>query len=360
MIGKELAGNALIRYASAALILLCSTAMAADMGKVKAPASELGSAQQTLADSARAPVSGKAKDFAESAQTAYRSENYQSAIEWGQRHFEEGGSDMNVRSLISRSYYAIADYKNAARSLHTEYEQSEKLAKFPSEDALKLLVRCYVQFNDVSGQSWALERLVTYYPRKEHWNELIALTQKRGDFGADLAMDVWRLKLATDTLNGPAEYQKAVNLALQLGFMAEAKQMVDKGFADASLGVGADANEHKKLRVMVSQQLAQERRRMVAGELPAAAAAKPNGNSLVNAGLSMVTMGELDKGFELIKRGLAEPNAQRPQYDRLHQGIATLLAGRKAQAVTLFKTISGRHGAADLGRLWYIYALQLR
>lgn len=356
--GKGMAINSRIWLASPVLALFIAFVMWSSICKAKTTLLEPLEVPQTALESGRGPESGQFKKLAEMVQNAYRNENYRAAIEWGQRFFSEGGTDSTVRSILSRSYYAVSDFENAARSLHLEYEQSEKAAKIPSEDVLRLLARCYVHVNDISGQSWAMERLVTYYPRKEHWVELISLIQRQVDFGPDLALDVWRLRLATGTIGGADDYQKAVNLALQSGFLAEAKRMIDKGFADGSLGTGIDADQHKKLRDLVNKQLAREKTRLAAGELPTAAAPKSNGNALVNAGLSLVTMDEPERGMALIKQGLAQPKPSRPQYDRLHQGIAALLVGRKAEAIALFKTISGRHGAADLGRLWYIFALQ--
>jgi hypothetical protein len=42
----------------------------------------------------------------------------------------------------------------------------------------------------------------------------------------------------------------------------------------------------------------------------------------------------------------------------MHLGIAYLQAGRKADALQTLSTVTGIHGAADLGHLWYLYALR--
>ena len=46
----------------------------------------------------------------------------------------------------------------------------------------------------------------------------------------------------------------------------------------------------------------------------------------------------------------------RPQDAKLRLGVAYLLAGDKAKAIDTFKTVGGMHGAADLARLYGIYA----
>ena len=43
------------------------------------------------------------------------------------------------------------------------------------------LVSISAYLNDITGQIWALEKLVTYYPKREHWAELILQTEKRAN-----------------------------------------------------------------------------------------------------------------------------------------------------------------------------------
>lgn len=305
-------------------------------------------------------VNGNPAADAEQASAAFKAEDYRLAITWAQRHFSDGGNDTAVRALLSRAHYALADFENAARSLHQEIDRAEKAARSPSEDSLKLLVQCYMRLNDISGQTWALERLVTYYPRREHWADAIAAIQKKPEFGHGLMIDVWRLKLATGAISGSGEYLAAAAVAQQLGFLAEAKAALERGFADGTLGSGPDAESHRKLRAQLNQQAAQEKARVAAGGMPVPATLDRWGNALVNAGLACVTLGEIERGFTLINLGLSPPTRDRPQYDKLHLGIARLRAGQMAEAAAVFKTVTGRQGAADLGRLWYLHTLQLR
>ncbi len=303
---------------------------------------------------------GSTATSAEQASAAFKAEDYRATLAWAQRHFSEGGNDPTVRALLSRAHFALGDYENAARSLHLEIERTEKSARAPNEDSLKLLAQCYARLNDITGQTWALERLVTYYPRREHWTEAIAVIQRKPEFGAGLMIDVWRLRLATGAIGGSADYLAAAAEARQLGFLAEAKAALDRGFAEGALGSGPDAEAHRRLRAQVSQLAAQEKARVAAGGMPLPATLDRWGNALVNAGLACVTLGEPERGLSMISLGLSPPTRDRPQYDKLHLGIARLMAGQTAEAATVFKTVTGRQGAADLGRLWYLHTLQLR
>ena len=333
--------------ATAALAGLASLASADD----SPPASRQGAANRPLR-----PDALKAQQDAVTA--AYKAEDYFAASAHAQQYFRDGGTDPKVRALLGRALFQLKDFENAARVLHQEFDIAEKTPQAPAEDGLRLLGQCYAELKDVAGQTWALEKLVTYYPRKENWVELISRTQRRSNFRDDLALDVWRLRLATGAIDGAHEYMQAANLALQAGFPAEAKAFLDRGFASGMLGTGADGDRQRRRREEVAREAFEERRRLAQGDPPMSVAASPHGSALVNAGYAWITFGELDKGFALMRRGLAQPGSDRPQFDKMHLGIAYLRAGRKVEALSMFKNTTGVHGAADLGRLWYIHALQ--
>jgi hypothetical protein len=72
-----------------------------------------------------------------------------------------------------------------------------------------------------------------------------------------------------------------------------------------------------------------------------------------------VRLGDFSRGLQLMEQGIRKGGglARKPQYARLHLAIAYLAAGRAAKAIETFKTVGGRHGAADLARIWLIYAV---
>jgi tetratricopeptide (TPR) repeat protein len=292
------------------------------------------------------------------AEAAYQARDFQRAIVWSRRYLSEGGNDPRIRAVLGRSLYLAGDFENAARNLHVEVSLAEKASRRPPEDALKYLAGCYSQLNDVAGQIWALEKLVTYYPRKEYWAELIARSEKRGNLSEGLMLDLWRLKLVTGTVETAADYMQAATLALAAGYPAEAEAMLDKGYAGGALGSGANAESQRRLKDLVAHQVAEGRKTLGAASPPVGASAPESGSPQVNAGFALVTYGEVARGIAMMEQGVQQPSSNRPQVDRLHLGIAYLSAGRKTDAIAMLKTITGAHGAAYLGRLWYLHALR--
>jgi len=72
-----------------------------------------------------------------------------------------------------------------------------------------------------------------------------------------------------------------------------------------------------------------------------AAAAAKDGNDLVQIGYAYSTMGLADKGIPLLEQGIAKGGLKRAEDAKLRLGMAMLQGG---------------DGAADLGRLWALYA----
>ncbi len=284
----------------------------------------------------------------------YRAKDYARAMQWSQRYFKEGGQNPAIRTLLIQSQYLAGDFAGAARELTTEITQAEKAGQAPGEDRLKLLANATLKLNDTAGYVWALERLVTYYPKKEYWVDLLARLQRKPNFSDRLALDTYRLALATDTLTKPADFMEMAQLALQAGLPAEAQQVVDKGFAAGVLGKGPEAERHRRLKDLVAKRLL-EAKGALAQTLNEARAAK-DGTALVDSGLHLVFLGDRTQGLQLMQQGLAKGNLKRPEDAKLHYAVAQILAGENGKVLSTLRGVVGIDGTADLARLWVLYA----
>ena len=166
----------------------------------------------------------------------YRNKDYPKAIVWGARYFKEGGTDPQLRLMLIHSYYQNDDFEQAAQEALSDIQADEKAGKAPPEDRLQLLANCYLKQNDVNRYAWALEKLVAHYPKKEYWADLIARTQRKPTFADRLALDVFRLRLATGNLVAPEDFMEMAQLALQAGYPAESRQALEQGYRNGVLG----------------------------------------------------------------------------------------------------------------------------
>jgi hypothetical protein len=284
----------------------------------------------------------------------YRIGQYAKAMQWGQRYFKEGGTSPAIRTMLIQSQYLGGDLAGAVRELTAEIQADERTGTPPPEDRLKLLLNAATKQGDGNGVVYAIEKLVTYYPKKEYWVDLMSRMQRKSTFSDRLSLDAYRLSLATGSMTAPADFMEMAQLALQADLPTEGKQVVDKGFATGALGTGPEANRHKRLRDLVDKQLKEDAASRAKDEQEALAA--KSGDGLIAIGMNLVYSGQAAKGVQLIQQGIAKGDLKRPEDAKLHLGIAQLAAGDKAKAQATFKTVQGTDGTTDLARLWALYA----
>ncbi len=309
---------------------------------------------EALSGSNRVSAAEKLRMIESIAGSYYRAQQYAKSMQWSQRYFREGGTSPAIRTMLIQAQYLSGDFAGASRELRAEVDGAEKGGGRPAEDRLKLLLNAATKQGDNNTFVYAMEKLVTYYPKKEYWVDLLSRMQRKSTFSDRLALDTYRLSLATGSMTAPADYMEMAQLALQAELPAEGKQVVDAGFKSGVLGTGPQADRHNRLRGLVDKKLAEDRTTRPDEERKATAG--KSGEALVAVGMDLVYSGQADKGAQLIKDGIAKGGLKRPEDAKLHLGIAQLAAGDKAKAQTTFKTVQGTDGTADLARLWALYA----
>ena len=286
--------------------------------------------------------------------TYYRAKEYAKAMQWYQRYFKEGGTSGANRTLLIQTQYLSGDLAGASRELMAEIQAAEKNGTAPAEDRINLLMNAAVKQKDIAGETFALERLVSYYPKKEYWVTLLNRLQRKPNFSDRLALDTYRLSLATGSMSTAIDYMELAQLTLQAGFPAEGKKVVEKGFAAGVLGAGPEAARHKRLADLVDKKVVETKAAQADDEKQALAA--KDGNDLVNVGMNLVFSGQSAKGLQLMQQGITKGGLKRPEDAKLHLGIAQIAAGDNAKAQATLRTVAGTDGTADLARLWALYA----
>ena len=138
---------------------------------------------------------------------------------------------------------------------------------------------------------------------------------------------------------------------------AEAKKIVDKGFASGALGTGPEAERHKRLRDLVNKTEAETAATL--DQNVTEAMAMKDGNELVKLGNTYVSMGQVDKGIELIEKGIAKGGLKRPDDAKLRLGLAQLQSPKqKAKALQTLRSVGGNDGTSDIARMWALVGQQ--
>ena len=278
------------------------------------------------------------------------------AGQWARKAQAAGNNSATLKQLQAYLQGASGDFAAVAKDASAAVAAAEQAGRRPEEGDLLRLADAQLRTGNAAGQAVTLEKLLYNYPKKDYWAIYLGRMQNKSGFSPRFSLDVMRLKLATGSLNKTDEFMEMSQLALQAGYPAEGKAIVDKGFAAGVLGTGAEAERHKRLRDLANKQ--ETEGKAAINQRAAAAVAAKEGNDLVQIGYAYVTMGQADKGIPMIEQAIAKGGLKRPEDAKLRLGLALLQSGKanKARAVQLLRSVQGADGAADLGRLWALYA----
>jgi hypothetical protein len=277
----------------------------------------------------------------------YRAKDWPKAITWINRSLKDK-DDPAMRELLTQTYYVSGNYAAAAKELQAQS------AHGASEGQLQMLANIQLKQNDKAGYVATLEKLAGSYPKKSYWADLLNRVVGKPGFSSRLTLDVTRLKLANGLLTKPGEFMEAAQLSLQAGNPAEAVKIVDQGYKAGALGTGTDAARHQRLKDLATKTLTESTAGAAKAEADAVKA--KDGDTLAALGFFLVSNGQADKGLALMNQAISMGGLKYPEEVKLHLGIAQLTAGKKANAISTFKTVKGDDGAADLARYWTLQA----
>jgi len=290
---------------------------------------------------------------AESLAYAYaQTNNVAKAQAWIAKAQAAGGNSAQLKQLQAWLQGQSGDYAAIARDAAAAVSTAEQAGQRPAEADLLRLADAYQRSNNPAYAA-TLDKLLAYYPKKEYWAAVLTRLPRKSGFADRYALDVMRLKLASGTIGGTDDFMEMAQLALQAGYPAEAKKIVERGYAAGALGTGPEASRHQRLRDLTDKQLAENRTGIAARAAEAAAAR--DGNALVQVGTVYVSMGELEKGIALIEQGIAKGGLKRPEDAKLRLGLAQLQSAQaRAKATATLRSVQGGDGSADIARLWLL------
>lgn len=357
--GKGKEALAKVREAEAAPNKTAAESLQIDRMKAAAAqrAGDSGAAIQALESLyAKGPAAEQGQVAEQLASTHAAAKNNAKASEWLQKAQAAGNNSATLKQLQAYLQGASGDFSAVAKEAAAAVSAAEQAGRKPDEADLLRLADAQQRTGNSAGQAATLEKLLFNYPKKDYWAIYLSRLQRKSGFSDRFSLDVMRLKLATGSLTRTEDFMEMAQLALQAGYPAEGKAIVDKGFAAGVLGTGAEAERHKRLRILADKQEAEGKASI--DQRAATAVAAKDGNDLVQIGYAYATMGQADKGIPLIEQAIAKGGLKRPEDAKLRLGQALLQSGakNKSKAVQTLRSVQGADGAADLGRLWALVA----
>jgi hypothetical protein len=286
--------------------------------------------------------------------TAYNLKDHEASVRWTRRYLDAGGKGSAPMLRMAQSQYLLGRHADAAKLLDDVAAQQRAAGEKPSELQLRLQVG---NLQKLGGDPLAVERaldaLLAAYPAPEVWSNRLLLLARRPGFDDRLMPDLLRLGVATEAWADGSGYADLADRALRAGFPAEAKQVLETGYARGKLGTGPQAAEHARLR--------QEANRAAAADRPAAPDAKAlaarEPRFVYATGWNLFTAGMTNEGLALMEQAVQRGVAGQVEESKLRLGAAYASTGNAAKAREWLQPLAAAPGDAPvpvLARLWLL------
>jgi hypothetical protein len=309
---------------------------------------------ESLVNNPQLPAADRVQMLKALASILYTSEQYPKAAVAIQRYLDAGGDDVQLRELLPQTQYINKDYATAAKGFRAQVDAAFAAGHVPSEKTLRLLATSYSQSDNDAGYLWTLEHLAVSYPKADYWKELVARAARTDKFSDRLYVDNFRLKAQLLGSVSDGDRLSYAALAARAGYPEEAKRILDEAYATKPF-TGADLAEANKLRADVNKSVASDHAQQAASESSARSA--KDGNALVSLGLLEAVDGNAQQGAQLIEQGIAKGGLKAPDEAKLHLGYAQIKAGRDADALKSFESVTGGPvGILPIAHVWVLYA----
>src|SRR5258706_4926220 len=273
----------------------------------------------------------------------YNAKRYREAIADGELLRKQGELDGSSMQIIAQAYYQLRDYRGSSHYIMSNFGSGA------GEGLLQLQMRCAYESQDNESMRTALESLVSRTNKPEYWGQLLSTAQGTKGLSDHQTLDIYRLRLLTNTVTKADDYNLLAQLALQLGFAAEAQAVIEKGIAAKVL----TGDRTTRLLTMAKGQAGANAAKAAAAM--AAANAAPNCDALVKLGEAPLGQGHYPDAIKLIQAGIQKgPTDKDNALIRL--GVAYFSAGQKDQAVRSFEKADGDAKQKIIAHLWTIFA----
>ncbi len=282
-------------------------------------------------------------------QLYYQNKNYDKALTLSNRYLSEVGKDQEIQLLTAQIAYIKNDFAKSGQIINEIISSATARGQKPKEEWLQLAMSCAFKQNNIPGVASSLKQLVTYYPSKEYWEQILDIASRKTGLSDKNNLDYYRLRYETGIIKDGAELVEMAQLAIQAGLPGEAKAILDKGFADKVLG-GADQERQKRLLTMATNQSDADFKSLAAVEKEANAA--KTGDSLVGIGEAYTSYGQHAKAIELIQAGIAKGSLKNADDAKLRLALAYLRSGNKAEALKTFRSIPKTGTTGEIAELW--------
>jgi tetratricopeptide (TPR) repeat protein len=286
----------------------------------------------------------------------YQVKNYDKAIDFGQRALKGGFAEEETKKIVGQAYYLKGDWKDTLKFEEGLVDAAIKAGTNPGSESLQLVLSACVKLDDNACTTKALEKLVTYYPKPEYWQNLLFGFLKETASSDANTLQAYRLMFEVDVLKTADDYIEMAQLAMDAGSPGEAQKALQRGF---DKNVFTDQrNKEKAQRLLDKAKSKSAADQPTLDKIAKQADAAPSGVQNNGMGLAYLGYGQYDKAVDEYTKAVTKGGLRNPTETQLMLGISDLKAGHKDDAVKAFKAVKGDPILERLANLWALHARQ--
>ncbi len=270
---------------------------------------------------------------------------------WSRQYLQDGGSNPFVHLALVQSLAASGQHAEVVTVMLGKVRQDASTGKKTPEAELRTLAVSYRQLKDDAGYMNTLKQLLSSYPSKAYWAEVIGRMSQQAGLNTRLELDLYRLLEQTDNMEDAAEYVEMASLALKAGLPSEAVRVINKGFDAGVLGQGSGAASHQKMRTDAEKKLREDEALFTQLEKSA-----KDGPSWAAVGDVYFSRQNWSAAHAAYAKAIEWGGLRREHEVRLHDAISLIHADQKVAARQQLAVVTGDPTAVDLAALWAILA----
>ncbi len=272
----------------------------------------------------------------------YRARQYSKVVQDEQVLRRFGALDAQSEMVIAQAYYLLGNYRGAVHYLNGIMHGGG------TQQQLELLMNCASKVGDEDTVRSAAERLILRGNPK-YWVYLLGSADRTKGLTDHETLDIYRLRILTDSMRNADDYSTATQLAIQLGFPSEGLKIQQAGFDAKKLS----GSRQERLLNLAKTQAGKDQADIA--KTAAAAAKAPTGDPLVKLGEKYWGMGKYQDALNAvqsgIKKGVSDKNTA-----EMALGLAYVANKDYSKAAKAFEAADGDAKAKVVSRLWTVYA----
>jgi hypothetical protein len=260
-----------------------------------------------------------------------------------------GGSDDTTLAVTAQAYYFLKDNANAQLYAQKSIDAAKTEGKQPQQIALEIQLNGQTK-TDQGAAEQTLENIAVSYNKPSDWAQLIDIGLSTKGMKNTDGLYFFRLRNLVGAMNNPDDYTTLGTLAEQLGYPAEARNVLQQGISSGKITAGQAGATLSKSRADAA---ADER---MLPSIAAAAEKSKSGEQDVKLAEDYWGYGRYADAEAAAKRAAAKGGLKDPSEATMVMGMAQVAQGQYAEAQQTFAQVTGSAPRMKAAHLWSLYA----